>query len=602
VYSTYLGGNAGFPGVGPANIGNAIAVDSNSNAYVVGTTSSSNFPAIALAYQPESGNTTGLSNAFVSMISHNNLAGVSLTPQKLEFGNVAENTTSTVTSADVPATVTLLNAGTVPLVVSSITPEGDFAETDDCVGTVPAGGGRCTINVSFTPTELVAENYQLAVNDNAAGSPHLVSLTGTGITGATTVEFTPTSLLFAAETMGVTSPSQKVTMTNNGNTALTVTAIATTGDFAETTNCPTIPFTLAVNGSCTFQVTFTPTNTGTRTGALTITDNVASGASSITLTGTGNPVFALNSPTLSQILNIGTTTTTFALSLSSPVPNFTDTIALTCTGGAACVFNPTDIALGSTTVPSLSTLTLSGLSALSTNPYIFSVSGADATTTLGTATLSLTIYLADFSLSASPAINSVQSGGSTIYTVTVAPLNGFSQPVALSCPSASLLPQGVSCIFAPAAVTPSGGATTSQLTVTTTAQSTSTSGLAPKGRPQIPPGPMLMLVLWGTSTLMMLAALLARRKMGWGGAGRRKGLIYAQVALATLVLATAFWMGCETSIYTNVIQPSTVNGTPTGNYKITITGIFTGSTAGKGITSGTATTVTRQTTVNLTVQ
>jgi len=111
-----------------------------------------------------------------------------------------------------------------------------------------------------------------------------------------------------------------------------------------------------------------------------------------------------------------------------------------------------------------------------------------------------------------------------------------------------------------------------------------------------------MLVLWGASSLMMLVALLVRRRMGWRGAGRRKGLIYAQVALATLVLAAAFWMGCETSIYTNVIQPSTVNGTPTGNYKITITGTFTGSTAGVGITSGTATTINRQTTVNLTVQ
>jgi hypothetical protein len=113
---------------------------------------------------------------------------------------------------------------------------------------------------------------------------------------------------------------------------------------------------------------------------------------------------------------------------------------------------------------------------------------------------------------------------------------------------------------------------------------------------------MLMLVLWGASTLMMLLALLARRKMRWGGAGRRKGLVYAQLALATLVLATAFWMGCETQIYTNVIQPTTVNGTPTGNYKITIYGTFIGSTAGVEITSGTATTITHQTTVNLTVQ
>jgi hypothetical protein len=113
---------------------------------------------------------------------------------------------------------------------------------------------------------------------------------------------------------------------------------------------------------------------------------------------------------------------------------------------------------------------------------------------------------------------------------------------------------------------------------------------------------MLMLVLWGSSSLAMLAALLARRKMGCRAMGRRRRLIYAQVALAALVLATSFWMSCETAIYTNVIQPSTVNGTPTGNYKITIYGTYTGTTAGHGITTGTTTTVTHETTVNLTVE
>jgi hypothetical protein len=110
---------------------------------------------------------------------------------------------------------------------------------------------------------------------------------------------------------------------------------------------------------------------------------------------------------------------------------------------------------------------------------------------------------------------------------------------------------------------------------------------------------MTMLVLWTTCNLLAVIALLVRRKMGCRGTGRRKGLIYAQVALATLVLASAFWMSCDTSIYTNVIQPSTVNGTTTGNYVITIQGAFTGTTA---ISNGTTTTVIRTTTVNLTVQ
>jgi hypothetical protein len=400
--------------------------------------------------------------------------------------------------------------------------------------------------------------------------------------------------------MNVTSPAQTVIMTNNGQTPVTVTNITTTGDFAETNTCPYTPFTLAVNLSCAFQITFTPTNTGVRKGTLTVTDNAASGSSVVNLTGTGNADFNLSSPTLTQSLLIGTTTTTFTISLSSLVSNFTDTIALSCASGS-CSFNPASIALNSTTIPSSSTLTLSGLSASSSNPYIFTVNGADSTSGLGTATLTLTIYFQDFSISASPAINTVQSGGTTIYTVTVSPINGFSQPVALSCLGSSL-PKGALCIANPAALTPVGGAVSSQLSVSTTAQSTSTSGLVPRARPSIPPPPPTMLALWGASGLLMLVVLLARGRMKLRGTGKRRRLVYAQVALATLALATAFWMGCETSIYTNVIQPSTVNGTPTGNYTITILGTFTGTTAGHGITSGTTTTVTHQTTVNLTVE
>jgi len=594
VYSTYLGGNL-------ANWGNGIAVDTNTppDTYVVGTTTSSNFPAIALAYQSAPGNTTGLGNAFVSQLQQADAAGVALTPQKLAFGNVNLNTTSSLTDQNVPATVTLMNAGTVPLQVTSITTGGDFAETNNCVGTVPAGGGTCTINVTFTPTALVAETYQLAVNDNAAGSPHLVTLTGTGINQYTTVLFTPPKLVFPQQVINTTSAAEQVTITNNGtsNVPLTVTAIATTGDFAETNNCPVTPFTLAVGAQCVFNVTFTPTGTGTRTGSLNITDNVASGTSSVPLTGVGNPVFSLSSTTLSQHLLIGMTTTPFTIGLTAPA-NFTDTIALSCASGATCSFNPSTIALGQTTIPTTSTLTLSGLSPSTTNPFTLTVSGTDTTTGIGTATMTLTIYFEDFTLSAYPAVNSVQSGASTIYTVTVTPINGFNQPVVISCPS-SLLPQGAACNATPPSVEPTGGAATSLLTVSTTQQSTSNSELLPHLRPRIPPGPMTMLVLWGAFNLMALSALLVCGKLGRRGTGRRKKLIYAQVALASLVLATAFWMSCETSIYTNVIQPSTVNGTPTGNYRITIQGAFNWTTA---ITNGAPTTVTRITTVNLTVQ
>ena len=368
VYSTFLAGTNG-------NFGNAIAVDPNANAYIAGSTFSQSFPAIALAYQGQSGNSTGLTSAFVSEISHNNLPGVALTPQKIAFGNVTQGTTATVTYLNVPSVVTVMNAGTAPLQISGVATTGDFSETNNCQGTLPAGGAVCTINVSYTPTVLSQETELLSITDNAAGSPHLVTLTGTGVTGIAQVQFSPTSLVFQPTTLNTTSAPQTVTMTNNGETPLTVTNIAATGPFAETNTCPSYPFTMAVGGRCNFSVTFTPTGTGVLKGSLTVTDNVTSGSSSIALTGTGNPNFTLSSPTTTQSLPIGTAATTFTINMSAqPSLNFTDTVALSCSPGT-CSFNPANIALNSTTIPSSSILTLSGLSPTSANPYIFSVNG-----------------------------------------------------------------------------------------------------------------------------------------------------------------------------------------------------------------------------------
>jgi drug/metabolite transporter (DMT)-like permease len=112
----------------------------------------------------------------------------------------------------------------------------------------------------------------------------------------------------------------------------------------------------------------------------------------------------------------------------------------------------------------------------------------------------------------------------------------------------------------------------------------------------------MMFALWGACNLVLISVFLIRGKLRRRRPGSRRRLIFAQLALAMLALAAVFWVSCETSIYTNVIQPSTINGTPTGNYTITILGTYTGSTAGIGVTTGTQTTVIRETSVNLVVQ
>ncbi len=69
---------------------------------------------------------------------------------------------------------------------------------------------------------------------------------------------------------------------------------------------------------------------------------------------------------------------------------------------------------------------------------------------------------ADYSLKASPTSATVAAGGSTSFTLTVTPANGFASTVTLSCAA----PTGITCSLNPATITPGTGNATSMLTAT----------------------------------------------------------------------------------------------------------------------------------------
>src|SRR6266576_1657234 len=222
--------------------------------------------------------------------------GVGLAPTSLSFGNQNVNTTSAA------QTVTLTNTGNVALTINSIAPTGDFGEKSSGATACPmsqatlpatAGSNTCTISVTFTPTVAGARTGNLTITDNAGGSPQNVSLSGSG--SAPGVGLAPTTLAFGNQLMNTTSAAQTVTLTNTGNAALTISSIAASGDFAETstgaTACPISPATLpatAGSNTCTISVTFTPTAVGARTGTLTITDNAGGSPQNVSLSGSGS--------------------------------------------------------------------------------------------------------------------------------------------------------------------------------------------------------------------------------------------------------------------------------------------------------------------------
>ncbi len=106
-----------------------------------------------------------------------------------------------------------------------------------------------------------------------------------GIYTPLTLTFSSSSLNFGLLQVGLTSPSQTVTVTNVSNHSVKVSSIASSGDFSQTHTCSTA---LPAGQNCTISVTFTPATAGTLTGAVTLKDNApGSSTQTIALTGTG---------------------------------------------------------------------------------------------------------------------------------------------------------------------------------------------------------------------------------------------------------------------------------------------------------------------------
>ena len=108
--------------------------------------------------------------------------------------------------------------------------------------------------------------------------------TSTPTPGVPAASVSPTSLTFGSQLLQSPSAAQAVTLANSGGGALTISSIAATGDFSQANNCGT---SVAAGASCTISVTFTPTQTGVRSGSVTIADNASTSPQVVALTGTG---------------------------------------------------------------------------------------------------------------------------------------------------------------------------------------------------------------------------------------------------------------------------------------------------------------------------
>lgn len=388
-----------------------------------------------------------------------------LSESSMAFTNINEGTTSpeqdlTVTNNGLgPLNITGVTISTSTLTSSDFSIYSSDTSCSNSQGSTVtvASGSSCTIAVKFTPSTLGPEYGTLTIANNSSQSSLAVPLSGTVALVQSSV--TPTTYGFGSQAVGTTTASSALptfTVQNLGSTGqiLYVNVGAASTNFAVVSGSNTCASSsgVAVDGTCHFQVAFSPTTTGTLAGTVTVTGNGSILPLNISLNGIATPATGLieiSSP-LTQSLTFGSQTVKTTSSQTVAVYNGSSTTAL---ANLSAAISPT----GGFTITSQTCGTT--LAAQGSCQYTISFTPAQVDSSAETATLtvsatgvtSATVSLsgtgatsgggggtADFALSAESSQVSVTQGSSATFTIYVTGTSSTSNDTvtfSCSCPS-----------------------------------------------------------------------------------------------------------------------------------------------------------------------
>ena len=461
-----------------------------------------------------------------------------IAPASLNFGSQGQGTKSE------PETITLSNPGNVSTNISNIASRGDYSQTNDCGGSL-APAAHCALTVSFTPSKTGSDAGSITLSDSTKASPVAMPLFGNGVNGpALTVN--PGRAIFASQAIGTSSNPAPVVLVNTGNAGLNITGISLAGadiaDFNETNNCGG---SLAPGGSCTENVTFTPTAGGSRLASIAISGTEPGSPQSVELVGSAvGPAASLSPNTLTFASEtVGSTSPVQTSTLTNIGTAPLNIIGITVSG---------DFAQTNTCGPSLATRSSCQIS------VTFAPSAAGNRT--GTLTVAQsgggtpqTIALSgtgaaapDFTIgpaSGSQSSQTITAGQSAQFSMAIAPAGTFTGTVNLSCSVTPAATAGPACSLSSSAVQLSATATNVTVTIATKAATTAYHDRVPLGAP----------VAWAA---MMLGTLLPWK--------RKRLLLMAVVCMAVVGSAV---IGCGGSSSKTSITP----GTPAGSYTANVT-------------------------------
>jgi len=206
-------------------------------------------------------------------------AGISLTPASANFGSVTVGSTNS-------QTIQVNNTGNGVLTITQANVTGSGFSTAGL--TLPLSinpGLSSTFNAQYQAAAAGSASGSITFVSNAATSPNVVALTGTGVAATQTLSLSTSAVSFGNVTTG-TSSTQPVTITNTGNSNVQISQIAASGT-GYTLSGASVPVTLTPSQKLTFSVIFNPTATGSASGSVTITSNATGSPATITLSGSG---------------------------------------------------------------------------------------------------------------------------------------------------------------------------------------------------------------------------------------------------------------------------------------------------------------------------
>jgi hypothetical protein len=205
---------------------------------------------------------------------------IQVSPMSFNFGN-------DVVGSNSAQLLIIKNTGTAILTVTQVIETGSaFSVSGFSLPLNLNAGQQTPITVSFQPTAVGTVSGNISIVSNAPISPTSVGLTGTGIAAILTLGISPTSLNFGNVGTATSSATQNVTITDTGNSNVTIAQINLSGVSYSMTG-GSAPVTLAPSQNLALTLQFSPTALGTVNESISIISNASGSPATVSLSGTG---------------------------------------------------------------------------------------------------------------------------------------------------------------------------------------------------------------------------------------------------------------------------------------------------------------------------